>query len=127
MRFALEARQTIRIEREDVRQHFERNVAIQFGVASAIDLTHPAATERGQNLVVANRVLPTSDGSRSFGIIAATSRARCDFPRRCVKKISGLIVGGDQPVDLTSERLVFAACRFKERTRSLGARCSAAS
>ena len=38
LRFALEARQSLRIGGEDFRQDFERNVAIQLRVAGAVDL-----------------------------------------------------------------------------------------
>ena len=115
MRFALEAGQPIRIEREDVGQHFERDVAIQFRVACAIDVTHPTATERGQNLVVA-QVSSDQGGVAIVGRHRGPERARGDFPGRRGQKISGLIVGGEQPLDLTSQRLVLTACRLEERT-----------
>jgi hypothetical protein len=42
----LEAREAIRIEREGLRQDLQRDVAIQFRIARAIDLTHAAGPER---------------------------------------------------------------------------------
>ncbi len=48
LRFAREPRQAVRIEREDLWQHFDRDVAIQFRIAGAIDLAHsPGADLRG--------------------------------------------------------------------------------
>ena len=46
LRFALEAREPLRINREGRRQDFDRDVAIQLRVARAIDFAHPADTEQ---------------------------------------------------------------------------------
>ena len=48
LRFAREAREPVGIGRERLGQHLQRDVAIEFGVAGAIDLTHSAfADQRG--------------------------------------------------------------------------------
>ena len=51
LRFALEARLAIRIVRERIRQHLQRDVAIQPRVARAIDLAHTPFADRGSELV----------------------------------------------------------------------------
>jgi hypothetical protein len=43
--FAIEARETLRVARERLRQNLERNVAIQPGVARPINLTHAAGAK----------------------------------------------------------------------------------
>ena len=40
----LEARHALRIVSEGLRQHFQRNVALQFGVSGAVDLAHATRT-----------------------------------------------------------------------------------
>ncbi len=45
LRFAAEPRQAIRIDREDLRQHLQRDVATELRIACAIDLAHPAGAE----------------------------------------------------------------------------------
>jgi hypothetical protein len=52
--FPPEASQAIGIRSERFRQDFQRDVTIQPAVTGAIDLTHPAGTDRGQNLVRAD-------------------------------------------------------------------------
>jgi hypothetical protein len=42
LRFAREPRQAVRIEREDLRQHLNRDIAIEFRIARAIHLPHSA-------------------------------------------------------------------------------------
>ena len=44
-RFALEAREALRIGREDVRQDFDRDVATELLIMGAIDLAHAANAE----------------------------------------------------------------------------------
>ena len=51
--FALEPGQPIGIERESVGQNLERDVAVQTGVARAVDLAHAACADCGENLVTA--------------------------------------------------------------------------
>jgi hypothetical protein len=53
-RLPLETRQPIRILCERVRQDFDRNVALQPGITSAIHFPHPASTNGRENLVGAN-------------------------------------------------------------------------
>ncbi len=48
---ALEPRQPFRVAREDVRQHFERDIAIQAGVARAKDLAHATSADGVEHLV----------------------------------------------------------------------------
>ena len=50
-RFALESRHAIGVGRERRRQDLHRDVAIELRVARAIDLSHPAGAERGENFV----------------------------------------------------------------------------
>ena len=47
---ALEAREAIGIGGEQIRKDLDGDVAIQFLVAGAIHLSHPAFAERGENL-----------------------------------------------------------------------------
>ena len=47
LRFALESRKSIRIVGERWRQDLDRDVAIQLGIAGAVDLTHPADSNQG--------------------------------------------------------------------------------
>ena len=51
LRFTLEAGEAVRVMRKRLGQDLDRNVAIQFGIASAIHLTHPAFTDLGGDLV----------------------------------------------------------------------------
>ena len=51
LRLALEARQPFGIAREQIRQHFDRDVAIEPRVGRAIDLALTARAEEGLNLV----------------------------------------------------------------------------
>ena len=41
LRFAREAQESVCVLREKLRQHFDRDVAIELGVPGAIDLAHP--------------------------------------------------------------------------------------
>ena len=50
LRFPFEAREAIGIVGEQVRQHLQRDVAIELRVARPINLTHAAHTEAGANL-----------------------------------------------------------------------------
>jgi hypothetical protein len=49
LRLALEARETVLIKREDVREDCERHVAIQLG-SRVIHFAHTARAERGKDL-----------------------------------------------------------------------------
>ena len=49
--FPSEARQTVGVSREGIGKNLQRNIAIQFRVAGAVDLTHATSAEQGQNLV----------------------------------------------------------------------------
>ena len=51
LRLAREACEAIGIAGEQIRQHLDRDVAIQLGVARAIHLAHAACAERTSNLV----------------------------------------------------------------------------
>ena len=51
LRFALEAGQAIGIVGEGIGQDFQGDIAIELGVARAIDLAHAARTESGENLI----------------------------------------------------------------------------
>src|SRR5262249_31793989 len=53
LRLALETRRTIGIRGEQFRENFERDVAIEFRIAGAIDLAHPARSEQRRDFVVA--------------------------------------------------------------------------
>jgi hypothetical protein len=48
---ALEARQPLGILGEDVRQDFQRDVAVELGVAGAIDLAHAARADGGDDFI----------------------------------------------------------------------------
>ena len=49
--FALEAREAIGIESENLRENLERHVAIQLGVARAIDFPHAARANQSDDFV----------------------------------------------------------------------------
>ena len=49
LRFALEARQAIRVARERIRQDLDRDVAIEPRVARAVHLAHPARAQQRQD------------------------------------------------------------------------------
>ena len=51
LRLALEAGQAIRINCKQLRQDLQRDVAIQFGIARAIHLTHAAGAEGSEHFV----------------------------------------------------------------------------
>jgi hypothetical protein len=51
LRFAPEARETIRIARKRVGQHFQRDLAIELQVTCAIHLAHAARAEGRQNFI----------------------------------------------------------------------------
>ena len=55
-RLALEARQPIRIGREQIGQHLDGDVALEPGVARAIHLAHSAGADRRDDLVDADAV-----------------------------------------------------------------------
>src|SRR5262249_58732064 len=50
-RFVLEAPGELRVARETLRQHLDRNLASEPGVPRAVDLAHPARAERAEDLV----------------------------------------------------------------------------
>jgi len=51
LRFAREPHQPIRIVRKRVREDFERDLAIELGIARPIHLPHPAFADRGRDRV----------------------------------------------------------------------------
>jgi hypothetical protein len=51
LRFTLEARQSLGIVREPIRQDFERYVAPEFHIARPIYLAHPAGANRREDFV----------------------------------------------------------------------------
>jgi hypothetical protein len=50
-RFALESQERRRAVDQARRQHFDRDVAIELGIARAIDLAHPAGADRRDDVV----------------------------------------------------------------------------
>ena len=52
--FALEARETFGIGRDRRRQHLDRDVTMEVGVAGAIDLTHPPGSNGRDDLIGAD-------------------------------------------------------------------------
>ncbi len=49
---ALESSHPLTVARETLGEHFNRNVALQFGIPSAVNLTHAAASKLAQDFVV---------------------------------------------------------------------------
>ena len=47
----LEARQTVGVSRESVGKNLQRNITIQFRVACAVDLAHPAGAEHRDDFI----------------------------------------------------------------------------
>src|SRR5262245_40538337 len=69
--FTVEPRKSIRIERQKLRQCFERDIAPQLRVVGAIDLAHPTRSDRLEHLVDADAeprqaCLGPKDRSRRF-------------------------------------------------------------
>lgn len=60
VRFAPEARHALGVVRERFGKNLEGNVAIEFGVARAIDLAHATGAEQCQDLVGAETGAPAS-------------------------------------------------------------------
>jgi hypothetical protein len=50
LRLTLEPREAFRVGRENFGEDFQRDVAIELRVARAIDLAHPTAPKRGEEL-----------------------------------------------------------------------------
>ena len=67
LRFTTESRKTIRIVGDRGQQHFDRNVAIQFRIARAIDLAHSADPEGRENVVGAEAGAGGQRDGRSIG------------------------------------------------------------
>jgi len=55
--FALEAGDALGVVGEGLRQHLNGDLALQFGVGGAVDGTHTALAELGDNSVVSDRFL----------------------------------------------------------------------
>ena len=51
LRLPAEAGEALRLQRECRSNHFQRDVAIELGIARAIHLAHAAGAERGENLI----------------------------------------------------------------------------
>jgi hypothetical protein len=51
LRFTCEAGETVRVERNRRREHFQRNVALQLGVAGALDFAHAARAKQADDFV----------------------------------------------------------------------------
>ncbi len=49
--FAAKPREPIGIAGQQVRQHLQRDLAVQFRIAGAVDLAHAAGADGGNNLV----------------------------------------------------------------------------
>jgi hypothetical protein len=54
LRLALEARPPLGIRRQQIRQDFDRDVAIELDVAGAVDLAHSAGADLGLDPVMTN-------------------------------------------------------------------------
>ena len=64
LRLAREARQALGVAREELRQDLQRDVAIEFGVAGAIDLAHTAFAKLVEDLV-RTKLVARSDAHES--------------------------------------------------------------
>ena len=62
--FARESREPIGIERKPLGQHLQRDIPIEFRVASAIHLPHGARPERREDLIGANADTCCEDRAR---------------------------------------------------------------
>ena len=86
LRFALEPREPLGVVGEQLRQDLDRDVAIQPGVARAIDLAHPAGAKGGEDFVRAE-ASPGGQGHARPVIlvgagVAATCSTRCGVVER---------------------------------------------
>ena len=68
LRLAPESRQAVRIEFEGAREHLQRDVAIQFAVAGAEHLPHPADAQQRDDAIRSDARGPDEgrSGSRGF-------------------------------------------------------------
>ena len=62
LRFALEARQSVWIGGQCLRQHLDGHISAQLGVVGPIYLAHPALAERFEDLVVTEGLTDQDDG-----------------------------------------------------------------
>ena len=79
-RFLLESSETAVIVSDAFRQHFDRDVAIEAGIARAIDLAHPACAKQRKDLVGAEPVPAANNIAGSAGdysCVDASARTRC--------------------------------------------------
>jgi hypothetical protein len=76
LRLLLEAREPIRITRDKRWQYLDRHFALQRGVTSAIDLSHPAGSEQGENFIAVEfRACGQRHGHADY---IAETEARCN-------------------------------------------------
>src|SRR6516164_345898 len=80
--FALEASHSLRITGVSIGENLERHIALQLGVASAINLAHAACAQRGENLVSAKRETrwqTISVGYRAYELRIRAAQQRFHF------------------------------------------------
>ena len=91
LRFARKAQESVCVLREKLRQHLDRDVAIELGVPGAIDLAHPPGAQGGDDLVGAQAaarlqthgfVSPSAQFNTIVGDCAA-AEASCASERMC--------------------------------------------
>ena len=106
MRFAIESRETIRIDAEDRRQDLDRDVASERRVTRAIDLAHPSRAEQRQQVVRA----------------VAAGRLGEDFHGRTFCKVAGRVMSGEQRLHFSMQRRSSPQASSRNAWRSSGAR-----
>ena len=79
--FALEPRQAVAVAREGRRQDFDGDVAVQTGIARAVDLAHPTGAKRGEDFVAA-KPCACREGHRGCEAARSIPRRECDLRGR---------------------------------------------
>ena len=109
--FALEAREPVGIDGEELRKDLERDVAIELCVARTIDLAHAAGADSANDLVRASRVPlerlatvePCDYRVRRSKLAAPWARSAAGMPDDRM----GQGAGGERPVARTGPRALF--------------------
>ena len=121
LRLALEPREPVRIGRERLGQHLDRDVAVQPRVARAIDLAHPAGAD-GDRISYGPRRVPGSSGMGSGVYFLGASGA--PPPLAGLDELRSLAAAaGAHPASADWRQNLYRPSRVPGR-RAVGADCS---
>ena len=110
-RLALEALPRTLVGAHVRRQYLDRDRAIQPGIPSLVDLTHPARADEQLNLVDAEPIthLQCVDAPALALSFRLAWKSVQELERRTLRETAGLLVTGQERFDLGQECLVVAA------------------